>query len=56
MAASIDTDGESEVKVKYNNFVKLACKVKGYPTPNVTWFDETGNELLSEVSFFEIPF
>ncbi|XP_047027751.1 hemicentin-1-like [Helicoverpa zea] len=43
------------VTVDFGTNATFACKVTGYPTPNIVWEDSDGNILPSEKELLEIP-
>ncbi|XP_028169261.1 hemicentin-2-like isoform X1 [Ostrinia furnacalis] len=56
MSPDMEIDKGNEIKVKYNDAIKLVCTVEAYPKPEITWQDEDGIILPTEVLPFMLPY
>ncbi|CAG9782573.1 unnamed protein product [Diatraea saccharalis] len=56
MAPSIKFDGGLKIDAVYNEPLKISCKVRAYPKPDIIWVDNSGTFFPTTVSIVELPY
>ncbi|CAH2979360.1 unnamed protein product [Chilo suppressalis] len=56
VAPVIKFNEEMAINAEYDEPLKIACKVKAYPKPDIIWVDEAGVSFSPTVSAVELPY